>query len=182
MGIFTIENLLELGLLIATVAYACMTLLIININKRQVKLQHEAFELEAFMHAVNFMEEVRADRAIIRTYIKSSKKWSDMKKDGKLDNLDKVCRAFDVLGLLDRHKLVNQDLVDRFYAPPLVQLWEGMMGSYVDELRKPENRGKTHYWELDSFYRRVQNVPQKHPGVTGLADWPLHPRNNDFNN
>jgi len=177
MEIFTIQNLLALGLLLATIAYAYMTGLIIKISKNQVKLQHEAFELEAFMHAVDFMEEVRADRAIIRTYIKSNKIWSDMKKDGKIDSLDKVCRAFDVLGLLDRQKLVNQDLVDRFYAPPLVELWEKMMGSYVDELRKPEHRGKTHYWELDSLYRRVQNVPKYHPGNTGLPDWPLHPRN-----
>ncbi len=171
---FTIQNVLEFGSLLA---YAIMTGLIIRNSKYQVKLQHEAFELESFMHAVKFMEEVRPDRAIIRTYIQRNKTWSDMKKDGKLENLDKVCRAFDVLGLLDRHKLVDPDLIDRFYAPPLVQLWDGIMGNYVDELRKPENRGKIHFWELDSFYRRVQNVPPKHPGITGRPDWPLHPRN-----
>ena len=105
MEIFTIQNLLALGLVIATfglviatVANVNMTKLIIKVSENQVKLQQEAFELEAFMYVGKFHGRGKTESCDHpATHIKAKKTWSDMKKEGKIDNLDTVCRAFDLL-------------------------------------------------------------------------------------
>ncbi len=181
--VLTFQNACTLVLALATVFCTLLTWRIVIHHNAQVSLlrdqahaQKTQAELESFMLIAKLMEETRSDREIVRWHVERKMTWMDMKTDNTLEQLDKVCRAFDILGLLDRNNLINQDLVDRFYAPPLVNLWDAIMGSYVDELRKAENRGKTHFWELDQLYHRIQNVPKVHPGITGKADWPEHPR------
>ena len=120
------------------------------------------------------MEDIREDCHTIRKYINdyktTEKQWPV--PDDILGAADRVSRAFDYLGLLDRRGLVDSKLVDYFYSGTLVELWDGFLKKYVDE----QSRGKTHLWELRQFYDRVKNVPDNHPANTGNKKWPRNPR------
>lgn len=89
---------------------------------------------------------------------------------------DDVCRVYDRLALIDRHKLLNNKYVDEFYSVPFVILYERVLDKYVDGLRRGE-RGLTHFWELTQFYDRVKSVPANHPAyIEGAKEWPKKPR------
>ena len=74
--------------------------------------------------------------------------------------VDQVCRDFDLIGLLDNANVIDRSLVKRFYAVPFVDLYEPFLKNYIDQLRlvDGENRGPTHFWEVDRLYDRVKHV------------------------
>jgi hypothetical protein len=146
-----------------------------GIAKEQSRSAKQALEVQTFFQVFEFMERVREQRAEIRALSKVTNRDADQQR--KLNEaMDQVCRAFDALGLLDRKKLIREDLVDQFYASPLVILWdEHGVGDYV-ELLRTNGRGATHFWELVKFYERVKRVPVNHPGRHAEADWCGDPR------
>jgi hypothetical protein len=159
----------------ATVGYAVLTVGILYIMWLQTREQRKAVDLQMFHELAARMEEARPLRQIVRSYVKL-KRESETKifplPDDIKEAVDKICREFDYLGLLDHNRVVDSRLVDRFYAVPFVLLYKDVLEIYVNELRRAENRGPTHFWELVQFYERVKDVPKKHPGLTGKPDWP----------
>ncbi len=91
--------------------------------------------------------------------------------------LDQVCRDFDMLGMLDSAKRIDRTLVDRFYTVPFLKLYP-FLKVYIDHLRSAdgENRGSTHFWEIDRFYDRVKNVVHPSEMSPPRSDWPKNPR------
>ncbi|MDX2151919.1 MAG: hypothetical protein SFV54_14365 [Bryobacteraceae bacterium] len=138
---------------------------------RQTENQRRALDTETFFQVFEFMERVRPDRALIRNL------YGEWKASGQGDEelhvaYDKVARAFDTLGLLQRKGLVRADLVREFYVAPLVILWEKYgLREFVALEREADRRGATHLYELVEFYNRVKQDASKHPTQTGAA-WP----------
>ncbi|MBL0699932.1 MAG: hypothetical protein JJV92_03495 [Desulfosarcina sp.] len=120
------------------------------------------------------MEETRKDRYILRDAVINKKSATTLTEEEK-ESAEKVCRAFDILGLFDRTGIIDKRHVVSFYACPLVELYENILGNYIEEKRLNRNRGKTLYWEVVAFYKRVKNVPKNHPGITDKDDWPNNP-------
>jgi hypothetical protein len=86
--------------------------------------------------------------------------------------VDSVCREFDLLGGLDRTRVVPRRLVDEMYSVPLVLIWP-LLEPWIEYLRRDDVRGKTHFWELVEFHRRVQFVEGNHPVHTGSRYWTI---------
>lgn len=159
---------LGVALVIATTAYAAFTFFMYLLMSRQTRLQ-------VFQIMIERMEQTRGDRRRLRDYLATEKADAPLPNDVR-EAADRVCRHFDILALADRTGLIDRRLVDSFYSVPLVDLYERILARYVEDLRKPENRGPTCFWELVQFYERVRHVPKDHPGTTGKAKWPRHPR------
>jgi hypothetical protein len=140
-----------------------------------------AFELlklrrnQGLLDVFGMMEKTRPARAIIRKARAEGRTWQNLDK-AELTAVDDLCRSFDLLGVYDRLGLVNSMHVDLMYSVPFVDLYESFLASYVEHIRSPDQRGKTHFWELVQLYRRVKKVPLNHPANTGKPDWPSNPR------
>lgn len=165
---------------IATVAYVVLTAGVLIFFRLQTKAQQKIVKLQIFHMVVERMENTRAYRQTLRDYVKKSKREHEKAlfplPEEVREAADNVSREFDYLGLLDRTGMVDSRLVDSFYSVPFVFLYKDLLNQYVSELRKPENRGPTHFWELVQFYNRVKNVPNNHPGLSGNLDWPKDTR------
>lgn len=168
---------------VATVAYVVLTVAVVVFLARQTRAQQKAVKLQIFHMIVERMENTRAYRQTLRDYIKKSKleheKVPFPPPEEIKEAADKVSREFDYLGLLDRIGMVDSRLVDLFYSVPFVFLYKDLLNEYISELRKPESRGPTHFWELVQFYNRVKNVPDNHPGLSGNLDWPKDARKSE---
>ncbi len=192
-------------LVIATVGYVIITAFM-YLNLRQqtayiarqtdageaqmtaAKVQADTARVSMMQTVFNLMELSRPSRTALRVYVNERKKRKAPTDEIPFDtsimpdieeHASNVCRAFDLLGFLDRHHYIPQEIVDEFYAPPLVLLWGQVLGTYVDALRKPISeggRGLTHFWELAELYKRVKCVEQNHPGIKNLSEWPKNPR------
>jgi hypothetical protein len=126
---------------------------------------------KGFLELSHLMENTREDRTEVRKMIRKNK-ISMAEGKGKYHNpthhnshVDSVCRAFDILGFFHRRKLVDRKYVCEMYAPPFMELYENFLKEYVEHLRQPHLRGKTHYWELVNFYDWCCNneVSKRHP-------------------
>lgn len=91
------------------------------------------------------------------------------------DAVDRICRAFDLVGFLDRRGLIEQYIVDEMYAAALMGLWDPWLAAYVEQPSQ-SGRGLEHLWELRQLVARVASVPQRHPARTGRTEWPRDPR------
>lgn len=151
-----------------------------SILREQLTAQRAANDRESFLRLLSIMEETRRDREAIWEHVKMGVTWSQLNGSDRA-KLDRVCRAFDTLGLFDRLNLVDQRLIDQFYSPPFVRLYEEFLREYVEYIRSSRERGPTHYWELVRFYERAKLVPMNHPALLGLEDWPKAPRDSTHN-
>lgn len=161
---------------IATAVYAWLTYYAKKNGDRQTQIAEGAAKLSNIQTVYTLMEQTREDRHAVRAYIRHCKtEGRDIDGAALPEDVakatDAVCRAYDVLGLLDRNDLLNQAFTDEFYSVPLVLMYDEVLGAYVRNLQLPEIRGETHFWELTEFYSRVRCVPQHHPAVTGRP-WP----------
>lgn len=175
-----ISIMTDIVIAIASVAYVVLTFTVVLFMYLQTRGQRKATQLQMFHLAAVRMEETRADRGKLRKYVRGYK---DIKTpvsfplpDDVKIAADRVSRAFDYLGLLDRTRVVDPKFINFFYAVPLVLLYKDILGQYVADLRKPSQRGPTHLWELVQFYDRVRNVPDNHPAISGRPDWQKNPR------
>jgi hypothetical protein len=159
-------------MLVVTAAYVLLTAAIASYVRNQTAAQKRNTERDACLLVLQLMEKVRADRAFVRQYKDAVA--SDESRERYARSLDAVCRAFDILGILDRLALVPQSFVDSFYACPLKSLYEGHLKNFVERERET-SRGKTHFWELHQLYERTKGVYSFHPALTG-KDWPANPR------
>ena len=171
----TISALAAIASALAALASVALTIIIIWYTHTQTSIQKKVSDVQAFYSVAQRMEQIRGDRQIVRDYVKKGEIQIPPPDDVQ-KAADHICREFDILGLLDRTGFIDSRLVDLFYSVPFVLLYNDILGSYVEYLRKPERRGPTHFWELVQFYDRVQNVPGNHPSFSGAADWPINPR------
>ena len=126
-------------------------------------------------HAPKTSNPRRGGRASARPEADETPRTRDEK--ALLDSVESVCRVFDILGLFDRRRLIARYFVNEFYAPALCDLWNMCLREYVNRRREKADRGKTHFWELEQFYRRVMWVPYHHPTFTPKARrWRRRPR------
>lgn len=91
-------------------------------------------------------------------------------KNNPNDALDRVCRAFDTLGLWDHNKLIQSDHVDRFYAIVLHDLFP-ILKPFIDLERESRRTGKQHLWELEQLYERVKRVNHPATSIPPGKDW-----------
>jgi hypothetical protein len=173
--------------------------------KLKIQLDLKANQVQSYVKLLERMENIRSDRQLIRKFISSKKEtdgyaetiqyWENqdlISKDttveysdenGKIsrvsikDILSKVTREFDILGFMDRSKFISQEMVDQFYAAPLVD-FTPIFFAYIKLLRTKEipKRDETHLWELEQFMDRIKYVKGNHPGYHGKKAWPRDPR------
>jgi len=117
------------------------------------------------------MEKIREDRRVLYS-LRDAKKPYDTWSEAERTAADRVCRWFDVLGLLDSLKLLDRRIIDRFYAIPVVELWEICEPHVLSQL---EIRGRSHFWELRQLVQQLQCVKKNHPAFSSTK-WPWHPR------
>ena len=167
----------------ATAVYAYLTWHIWKVSRqqgevleRQTIMQQHENDRQSFIQMTSLLEAGRADRAFVHECIRAGVSWRDVPPD-QLEKVDRVCRQFDIVGALDRLHLVSSLAIDVIYASAFVELYEGFLRDYVNDVRSAEQRGMLHFWELVQFYERVRWVPHNHPAATGAAFWhPQHRR------
>lgn len=92
------------------------------------------------------------------------------------ESLHRLSREFDILGFMDRRKLISTHLVDEFYVAPLTEM-APLFRAYIAQLRAPGGGGNhTHLWELEQFMRRTVDVMTQHPSNTRRDNWPTDAR------
>jgi len=122
-----------------------------------VKVTSRQLTKESAIKAIDILESVRSDRHILYSIGKSPKHYDSWTPEEKAA-AEKVCRAFDILGILDSSNQISRRFVDRFYAIPAKELWDACV-PYVDSER--EKRGPQHLWEFQQLAERVKNVKGK---------------------
>jgi hypothetical protein len=145
---------------VATVAYTVLTAFIAWYMRRQTSLQKQLTNIQIFYSFVKRMEATRVDRAKLRAYVQQQRAAGQpitMPLPPDVDEAaNRVCREYDILGLLDRHGLIDRRLVDQFYSVPLALLHKDILATYLNYIRDASRRGPTHFWELASFAERVR--------------------------
>jgi hypothetical protein len=137
-------------------AFAAMT---------QSAVARRDLRVRSFIDAVELMEPSREARKQLRTYMRAH---PGATVPTHLEaRADEVCRAYDVLGFLDRKRMVDHGLVEEFYAIRLRTLWP-LLGPYVALIQTKEAGGETHFWELTQFADRVKDV--SHPALRKSPD------------
>jgi hypothetical protein len=131
-----------------------------------VQVLRDNSQVQTFLELLDRMEQTREDRAAVRRFIISKRPPSQLSYQ-ELKSVDAVCRSFDILGYFDRQKLIGAQFVEDFYADTFKNLYENYLKSYVDELRQPERRGPTHFWELVQLAERLES--HKHPALRDRA-------------
>jgi hypothetical protein len=134
----------------------------------QTRQQHRFSKLQVFSLIFERLEETRMDRRTVRDWLK---KYEESGTDAPVppedievaSAVDRVCREFDLLGLLERNGLVDSLLVDEFYSVPFALLYQQYLKRYMYHLRKGR-RGPTHFWELtntaNAYNAYLKTIPQ----------------------
>lgn len=140
----------------------------------------------ASMDLLQLLESTRPDRYVLRTAAlptrpdnPASIAWDEVPSD-VVDSFERVARAFDIVGTLDRLQLVSARFVDSFYSATCHQLWTtSALGSYVTWRREHD---PYLFWELDAYYHRIRRVWDNHPAHSGTTRWPRNPRRPKLSN
>lgn len=155
----------------------------LKLQRKTTLLQEKSQRTDSFLRIVDRLEDTRRDRVKVRLLMANGVDPRALARgdvaDGR-DEVERVCREFDILGLLLRERLIDDRLIALFYATAFVELFNGFLREYVDEIRKPAGahkyaRGVTHYWELVAYAERVKVWADAHPSVLGATDWPPGP-------
>jgi hypothetical protein len=144
--------------------------LIIVLTQNQKLAKQTA--LSSVLATIEWMEQRRGDRHVlynVRDQKKPYESWSDEERAAA----DRICRWFDILGVLDSLKFVDRKLVDRFYAIPAFELWD-ICKPHVQSQQK--SRGAHHLWEFAQLAESVRCVKQNHPAIAKSPRWPRNPR------
>jgi hypothetical protein len=112
-----------------------------------VRVLRDNSQVQTFLDLLGRMEQTRDDRVAVRRFIISKRPLSKLSRQ-ELNSVDAVCRSFDILAYFDHQKLIGAQFVEGFYADTFKDLYDNYLKSYVEELRKPDNRGPTHFREL----------------------------------
>jgi hypothetical protein len=83
-------------------------------------------------------------------------------------SIARVCRSFDVLGFMDRHRLIDEMLVNELYGTSLQSMHAPIFDSFVCQQRTEE---PTRFWELVELDRRIDGIRKIHPGEDGAHAW-----------
>ena len=177
------DKAIELNLNLAIgVITLIVTIFLVIYARGQLISQKKINKFQMFHMIMCRMESTREYRQILRNYIKETKttrKISTLDEKDVLeapesvrDSAEKICREFDIIGLLDQNDMIDSSLVDKLYSVPFVPLYDDFLHYYVEDLQRPDSRGPTHFWELAKFYERVKYVPRNHPALNNADDWP----------
>jgi hypothetical protein len=170
---------------LATVTYTLLTALLVLFMSRQTYLQRRLFKLQAFLMLMDRLEKIRNDRQALRDWIKAKTTATTPlpsrttasglpvppDQTTVTESADKICRQYDLVGLLERTGFLDSRLLDQFYSPPFGILYHDYLKEYIEY--KIAERGPTHFWELDKFAKRVQWVYKNHPGPRKRVRWPV---------
>jgi hypothetical protein len=104
------------------------------------------------LEALRLMEEVREDRQFVYTCIQDKIEYRALDPTQRA-RIDRVCRAFDLVGYLDRRGLVMTGLVSEFYADAFIYAFDSLLTHHVAEVRR--KRGQTHMSELTQLRQRL---------------------------
>jgi hypothetical protein len=76
---------------------------------------------------------------LIKTAERKGKKFDVLSlKQKEKDELDKLARAYDQIGLLVKHGIVPTDFLFDFYSKPIVKAWKNLKGLFSDRrLKQP---------------------------------------------
>lgn len=122
---------------------------------------------DAVERQVRELDKLRDDR---HTVYQLSSDWSSWTLDQKAA-VERVIRAFDVYGLMDRNQYVPRTLLHQFYAYPAMHIWS-VAKDYIEHIRSPKGRNQPgHMWEFEKLHERAKTGP-KHPAESGDSDWP----------
>lgn len=168
----------EVWLVAATTIYTLLTAWLVWSTSRQTAAQSRNVAMDSFRQTLALMERTRRHRARIRDYLASVER-GEANLAPPEASIDAVCRAYDILGMLDRNGMIDRRIIDQFYAPPLILLYEQILGAWVAEVRRPieqGGRGPTHYWDLVKLHDRVRLVNDVHPAILQTEDWQRDPR------
>jgi hypothetical protein len=92
----------------------------------------------------------------------------DMLTDAQRASIAEVCRSFDVLGFMDRHRLIDELLVDELYGTSLQSMHAPIFDAYVLQQRMVE---PTRFWELVELDRRINGIRELHPANDDAHAW-----------
>lgn len=145
------------ALLVAASSYAATVAM--------VHLQARVGRRQACLETYKMMEETRADRHRIRSACLRPGEIDWARVPGDLrESFDRVARAYDALGALDRRNILDRRFVKDFFVPPFDRLWtEFRLEDFV--AYSIRGRDPTHLWELVQFRERTKRVYQRHPAI-----------------
>jgi hypothetical protein len=122
---------------------------------------------DAVEKQIRLLDDLRSDRHVVYELSDDWKTWNEEQKK----SVERVIRAFDVYGFMDRNQFVPRALLHQFYAYPVTRIWS-VAQKYIDFIRSPKGRNQPgHMWELEQLKERAKAGP-KHPAESGQKDWP----------
>jgi hypothetical protein len=83
-------------------------------------------------------------------------------------SIARVCRSFDVLGFMDRHRLIDEMLVDELYGTSLQSMHAPIFDAFVCQQRSEE---PTRFWELVQLDQRIDRIREIHPAKDDAPAW-----------
>ena len=130
--------------------------------------------MQAILKVTEWMEQSRPDRAYVRRLTDEHKivteaNYKSLTYEDR-DHIDNVCRSFDLLGYMDRTRLVDKRVVNELYAVSLCSLYDSGLAHHISR------QDETKYYELRQLFERVRFVPENHPSKNDDKDWPRNPR------
>jgi hypothetical protein len=167
-----LEELLKNPAAIAAACSAIAAFLSVVVATMNAHAARQNVRDQMIRYATELLEKTREDRRKVRQW-RPPNDGSNMPEDIRR-SCEKVARVFDIIGFLDRTKKLDRSFIDSFYSGSFVDLYEGVLGSYIESERR--ERSPRHFWEAVNFYERVRYVNRWHPANTGSRNWPRNAR------
>ncbi|MBI3447256.1 MAG: hypothetical protein HY055_18270 [Magnetospirillum sp.] len=159
---------------ITTILSSIGTVIYVFFTYRLLRRANSEANVNGFLSLLKWIEEGRPDRLAARKIISERKALDDLTDNERL-TLDRVCKSFDILGYMDRRRLIPQEFIDELYAVSFSKVYRGVLIEHVNsEIAGQGQPG--HFWELKQFFERIKQVPDQHPAITGKAAWPKNSR------
>ncbi len=95
------------------------------LSRRSIIEAERASRVQALRHVFDIMEQCREQRHLLEEKIAADLNFDIMKaSDSERNNLDRLARSYDMLGVMVKHGVAPVEFVMDFYSRPLVRGWQ----------------------------------------------------------
>jgi hypothetical protein len=165
-----LSNFVTFGTLLVTAVNVCIAWSLWKTNRRQSMNQN-------YVYVQGLLEGLRDAKNMLRRMKSKAVNYNAL-SDLEKEQVDSLCRAYDILGHFDRLNVIDPQITVEFYAISLVELYPDYLSRHIEVAREKQGDvHHVHFWEVDQLYERVKKAPEWHPAKTNHKSWPKIRRN-----
>jgi hypothetical protein len=133
-----------MSLVVATLAF------IVTINQFFVNRQH--IRMNIYYKVIERLENIRDQRHEVYSLENINfKLWTIQ----NCTAVEKVCREFDIVGIIYNQKLIPKRLIKRFYSYPITKCWQ-ICSAYIENIRSQRNQ-PGHMQQFQNLAEKCKN-------------------------